>query len=120
LRLERGRDQLERAARLPSRRHAPGPIGAESTGRGWYDRRRRAARLGLQAGALYRHFPSKRALLDAVVEQLVAEAVSRPAPRADWADQLRHVAFGLRRTILARRDGARLLGVPSAVRRAKA
>lgn len=71
--------------------------------------RRLAARLGVQAGALYRHYPSKRALLDAMVEHIVAEAGTGPRPDGDWAAQLRTLATGMRRGMLAHRDGARLM-----------
>lgn len=53
--------------------------------------RRLAERIGVQPGALYRHFTSKRELLDAMVERIVAEA-----PAADmtghWAAQVRSIA----------------------------
>lgn len=82
--------------------------------------RRLAERLGVQPGALYRHFPSKAALLDAMVEQVAAGGASgamaepsggehRAEPVGDWADQLRQIATGLRAAMLSRRDGARLL-----------
>jgi AcrR family transcriptional regulator len=43
--------------------------------------RKLAAHLGVQAGALYWHFQSKRALLDAVADALLAD-VAGPAPGA--------------------------------------
>ena len=69
-----------------------------------------AARLGVRAGALYRHYPSKHALLDAMVEHLVtppSDAVPRPA--APWDEQLRALAVHTRDLMLSHRDGARLL-----------
>ncbi len=81
--------------------------------------RRLAERLGLQPGALYRHFTSKRELLDAMVERIVAQA---PAPdmSGDWPDQVRAIASATRAGMLAYRDGARLMSTfytpgPSAV-----
>jgi TetR/AcrR family transcriptional regulator, tetracycline repressor protein len=71
--------------------------------------RRLAARLGVQAGALYRHYPSKRALLDAMVERLVAESGGGIPPEGEWSDQLRQVALAMRAGMLAHRDGARLM-----------
>ena len=41
--------------------------------------RKLGAALNVQAGALYRHFPSKEALLDAMAEKLV-EGIADPAP----------------------------------------
>ncbi|MFC6086158.1 TetR/AcrR family transcriptional regulator C-terminal domain-containing protein [Sphaerisporangium aureirubrum] len=71
--------------------------------------RRLADRLGVQPGALYRHFPSKRALLDAMVKQIVSTASADPPPGGDWADHLRAMASSARDAMLAYRDGARLL-----------
>ncbi|MER6002222.1 TetR/AcrR family transcriptional regulator C-terminal domain-containing protein [Nonomuraea angiospora] len=72
--------------------------------------RRLAGRLGVQAGALYRHYPSKQALLDAMVAHLVTPQ-DGPAPPLDgpWDEQLRIVAIGIRELMLAHRDGARLM-----------
>jgi len=71
--------------------------------------RRLAARLGVQPGALYRHYPSKRALLDAVAERIVVETAPDTPPEGDWAEQLRQIAGSMRRGMLAHRDGARLM-----------
>ncbi|MEW9534230.1 TetR/AcrR family transcriptional regulator C-terminal domain-containing protein [Microbispora sp. NPDC049125] len=68
-----------------------------------------AGRLGVQAGALYRHYPSKQALLDAMVEHLVAPPAAVPLPAGPWDELLRGVAIGVREVMLAHRDGARLL-----------
>ncbi|WP_406318654.1 TetR/AcrR family transcriptional regulator C-terminal domain-containing protein [Streptosporangium sp. NBC_01639] len=69
-----------------------------------------ASRLGVQAGALYRHYPSKQALLDAMVAHL-ATPPTGAAPRLDgtWDERLRGVATGMREVMLAHRDGARLM-----------
>lgn len=51
--------------------------------------RRLGAELGVEAMALYHHFPNKDALLDRIVEELATET---PVPRfdgADWRDGLR-------------------------------
>jgi TetR/AcrR family tetracycline transcriptional repressor len=72
--------------------------------------RKLAAKLGVQAGALYRHYPSKQALLDAVVGHLIDEAgAGQPRPEGNWDDILRVAAMGLRAGMLAHRDGARLM-----------
>jgi TetR/AcrR family transcriptional regulator, tetracycline repressor protein len=72
--------------------------------------RRLAATLGIQAGSLYRHYPSKQALLDAMAEHLLARVAREvPPPEADWDDACRRVATATRAAMLARRDGARLL-----------
>jgi TetR/AcrR family tetracycline transcriptional repressor len=75
--------------------------------------RRLAERLGVQPGALYRHFPSKRALLTAMVGELTtADAAERPAagPSAtSWDEILRDSAIEYRNRLLRHRDGARLV-----------
>jgi TetR/AcrR family tetracycline transcriptional repressor len=70
--------------------------------------RRLAERIGVQPGALYRHFTSKRELLDAMVERIVAEAPAADMT-GDWAAQVRSVAGSSRAGMLAYRDGARLM-----------
>ncbi|GAA1679782.1 TetR family transcriptional regulator [Fodinicola feengrottensis] len=79
--------------------------------------RKLAAKLGVQAGALYRHYPSKQALLDAVVGHIVGSGgIPVDALEGDWADVYRAVAIGTRAGMLAHRDGARLMStfqVPS-------
>lgn len=71
--------------------------------------RRLADRLGVRAGALYRHFPSKRALLDAMVEHIASQGLDEPLPQGDWADQVRAIATTMRDNMLACRDGALLV-----------
>jgi TetR/AcrR family tetracycline transcriptional repressor len=72
--------------------------------------RKLAAKLGVQAGALYRHYPSKQALLDAVVGYIVGEASIGALPAdQSWQDIYRAVAIGTRAGMLAHRDGARLM-----------
>jgi TetR/AcrR family transcriptional regulator, tetracycline repressor protein len=69
--------------------------------------RKLADRLGVRVGALYWHYVSKQALLDAVAEQILA-GIEVPG-EGDWAVRLRAFAHGLRRAMLGRRDGARLI-----------
>ncbi|GAA2228768.1 MULTISPECIES: TetR/AcrR family transcriptional regulator C-terminal domain-containing protein [Kitasatospora] len=80
--------------------------------------RRLAQRLGVRAGALYWHYPSKAALLDALADRIIGEMLTQPpasgpgaAPVAeqDWPDRLRDLATRARATMLAHRDGARLV-----------
>src|ERR1700742_2919958 len=66
--------------------------------------RKLAEKLGVQPGALYRHFDSKRSLLHAMVNRMafVAEQVDPDLP-GDWAGLLRYAALGARATMLTRR-----------------
>jgi AcrR family transcriptional regulator len=51
--------------------------------------RRLGDALGVEAMALYHHFANKDAILDALVERLVAEANPQmPAPGADWKETM--------------------------------
>ena len=70
--------------------------------------RRLGAALNVQGGALYRHFPSKEALLDAMAERLLA-GVAEPLAEGPWQDQLFELAQRVRAALLARRDGARVV-----------
>lgn len=65
-------------------------------------------RLGVRASALYRHFPSKEALLDAMAEA-VLEGVADDLEGDDWSERFRCLARRLRQALLAHRDGARLV-----------
>lgn len=66
--------------------------------------RRLGEQLGVEAMALYRYVPSKRDLLDAVVDSLVADVrdndVVLDAPRDGWQDFLQRLAHGVRRMAL--------------------
>jgi len=76
--------------------------------------RRLAERLGVQNPALYRHFRNKQDLLDAMARVMVVDAFSGIGPPATgeyWADWLRDVATRFHRTLLAHRDGARVIGL---------
>jgi TetR/AcrR family tetracycline transcriptional repressor len=70
--------------------------------------RRLGAALNVQAGALYRHFANKEALLDAIADRLV-EGVGAPVPPGAWPDRVRTLAQRLRAALLSRRDGARVV-----------
>lgn len=70
--------------------------------------RKLGAALNVQAGALYRHFESKEALLDAIAERLLA-GVGDDIPEGPWPDQLLAIANRLRSALLAHRDGARVV-----------
>jgi TetR/AcrR family tetracycline transcriptional repressor len=72
--------------------------------------RRLATELGVQAPALYWHVRSKRDLLDAMADEIVATALPdgmrEPTPGQEWSDWLIERARAIRRSTLARRDGA--------------
>lgn len=71
--------------------------------------RKLSAALNVQGGALYRHFPSKEALLDAMAEQLMV-GVGAPLPaQMPWQEQCTELARRLRTALLSRRDGARVV-----------
>jgi TetR/AcrR family tetracycline transcriptional repressor len=69
--------------------------------------RRLAARLGVQAGALYRHIGGKDELLDLLAEAICAEQ-REPDPGLPWREQLRALARDELRILRSRRDAARL------------
>ncbi len=78
--------------------------------------RKLSAALNVQGGALYRHFPSKEALLDAMAERLLAGVGAPLPPGRPWPDQCRELAGRLHTALLSRRDGARVVAgtfVPS-------
>lgn len=75
-----------------------------------FSTRKLAARLGVQVGALYWHFSSKQALLDAVAEHIVGEAYAVAIPDGDWSEQAALMIHALRTAMLAHADGARLVG----------
>ncbi|MBY8886453.1 TetR/AcrR family transcriptional regulator C-terminal domain-containing protein [Streptomyces sp. PTM05] len=67
-------------------------------------------RLGVQPGALYWHVKDKRELLGAMAERVMDEAFAAPSPASgDWAEDVTAFAHGMRRALLAHRDGARLV-----------
>jgi TetR/AcrR family tetracycline transcriptional repressor len=75
--------------------------------------RRLAAELGVRAPALYWHVRNKRELLDAMAERLVAQmlpdSMREPAPGQPWWEWMAERSRALRRAMLARRDGARIM-----------
>lgn len=74
--------------------------------------RRLAAYLDIQNPSLYWHFTNKQELLNYMAELMIADAFAElrhPGPEWDWADWLADFARRFRRTMLAHRDGARVL-----------
>lgn len=69
--------------------------------------RRLADAVGVQAGALYRHFATKQDLLTAMAERMLA-GCSAPLPEPDWSGRLTTLARRMRTALLAHRDGARV------------
>ena len=69
-----------------------------------------AERLGVRQPALYWHFKSKRALLDAMNGEILARAHEARVPRSDeiWQDFFRRNARSFRAALLSYRDGARV------------
>ena len=70
--------------------------------------RKLAAELGVQAGALYWHFASKQALLDAMADRFL-EGLVADLPAGSWDEQLSALAWRLREALLSHRDGARVM-----------
>jgi len=62
-----------------------------------FSTRRLGAALGCEAMAIYWYYPSKDALLDAVVEALIARMPIEPSDSGDWIDALRKLAHAYRR-----------------------
>ncbi|MEV4254015.1 TetR/AcrR family transcriptional regulator C-terminal domain-containing protein [Spirillospora sp. NPDC049652] len=60
--------------------------------------RRLGAELGVEAMTLYHYVPNKDALLDGLVERVIAEARPRPGPGLEW---IADFARSLRRELLA-------------------
>ena len=75
-----------------------------------FSTRRLAERLGVQQPALYWHFRSKSALLDALNGEMLARYHEhrRPAPDEAWDEFTISNARSFRRALLAVRNGARL------------
>jgi AcrR family transcriptional regulator len=61
-----------------------------------FSTRRLGAALGCEAMAIYWYYPSKDALLDAVVEALISRLPVEQSTPADWIDALRKLARGYR------------------------
>ncbi|HEX6151637.1 TetR/AcrR family transcriptional regulator C-terminal domain-containing protein [Nocardioides sp.] len=75
--------------------------------------RRLGAELGVQASALYHHFPDKQTLLAAVADELLARG-ARPLPDGSWEERARAACHGLRDSCLAYRDGAEVVATARA------
>jgi TetR/AcrR family tetracycline transcriptional repressor len=72
--------------------------------------RRLAKRLGVEQPSLYWHFRKKEDLLTAMAESAMAPHATAPLPTPsdDWRDWFLENTRSFRRTLLMRRDGARL------------
>ncbi|MFF4013984.1 TetR/AcrR family transcriptional regulator C-terminal domain-containing protein [Streptomyces sp. NPDC001843] len=72
--------------------------------------RRLAKRLGVEQPSLYWYFRTKRELLAAMADAAMAPHAEQPLPTPgdDWRDWFLENTRSFRRTLLARRDGARL------------
>ncbi|NEB75552.1 TetR family transcriptional regulator [Streptomyces sp. SID14478] len=72
--------------------------------------RQLARRLGVEQPSLYYHFKNKKELLGAMARAAMAPhvAVAAPEPGDDWRDWFFKDTRSFRRTLLMRRDGARL------------
>jgi TetR/AcrR family tetracycline transcriptional repressor len=70
--------------------------------------RRLAASLGVQASAIYWHFPNKQAVLAELADQILG-AERLPDGGDDWPDRLRAEASALREALLAYRDSAEIV-----------
>lgn len=73
--------------------------------------RRLAARLGVQAPALYWHLGDKAELLGLMARDIYAAAHAQVPDAANWQDWLRLFAHALRRSFASHRDGARLCSI---------
>ena len=73
--------------------------------------RRLGDELHVQAATVYWHFKSKEELLDEMASTVLAEGVSQLLPKkpADWQVWVETFAKGLRQTLLAYRDGAKMV-----------
>jgi TetR/AcrR family tetracycline transcriptional repressor len=72
--------------------------------------RRLAAELGVQSPALYWHLHNKRELLDAMADAItLAAGMGPPQQGESWQDWLARRARAYRGSLLAHRDGARLV-----------
>lgn len=81
------RDKIVTAALRLIDRHGLDELSTRKVGRA----------LRCEAMAIYHYFPSKDALLDGVVERLVAPLAVPDPPPADWVEALRAVAHAYRR-----------------------
>jgi TetR/AcrR family tetracycline transcriptional repressor len=75
--------------------------------------RRLAARLGVQAPALYWHLGDKAELLGLMARDIYAAAYAQVPTATDWGEWLRLFGRALRTSFASHRDGARLCAVAS-------
>ncbi|MFB2600064.1 TetR family transcriptional regulator [Herbiconiux sp. P17] len=68
-----------------------------------------AESLGVQASALYWHFPNKQTLLAAVADEIVSRTRTLPTPADDWRDAVLFDAIALHDALLAFKDGAEVV-----------
>jgi AcrR family transcriptional regulator len=73
--------------------------------------RRLGAELGVEAMSLYRHVATKRALLDGVAEQMMAEVDLGRGQSGDWADTARRLLIGIRAVARAHPAAFELVGM---------
>src|SRR2546428_6092219 len=78
-------------------------------GLGALSMRRLGAALGVEAMSLYRHFPSKAALLEFVVGRLLAELLLPVPGSAPWQDSFRALAHDYRQLLLRHPNAIPLL-----------
>jgi len=72
--------------------------------------RRLATELGVQSPALYWHIRTKQELLDGMADAIIQGAgMGPPRDGESWQEWLRRRARGYRRSLLAHRDGARVV-----------
>ncbi|GAA2319085.1 TetR/AcrR family transcriptional regulator C-terminal domain-containing protein [Glycomyces scopariae] len=84
-------------------------------GMGALTMRRLAAELDIEAMTIYHYVPNKDALLDGLVERVVALAAAARPEGADWRGTLLEYARSLRRTLLAHPAVAPLLATRPAL-----
>lgn len=75
--------------------------------------RRLASHLGMHAPGLYWYIESKQDLVDLMAKEILERGLAelkRPSPDTNWQDWLVELACATRVALLARRDGARVVG----------
>jgi AcrR family transcriptional regulator len=70
--------------------------------------RRLAERLGIKAASLYNHVHDKNELL-ALMADAISAAIPDINPSGPWRREVERMSVEVRRTLMARRDGARVL-----------
>ena len=73
--------------------------------------RRIAAKLNVQAAALYWHFQNKQDIINDMAQFILADNInlSKPSIPAKWAEWLFEMAHALRNALLSHREGARIV-----------